>query len=246
MRLIPLGTAAGGVPRPGDAGSGYLVAGRRTKVLLDIGNGTLGNLARHTDWHSIDAILLSHLHFDHLLDLQPFLLPRRTGVRVIGPPGTRRTLAAFFRLFSDHGGRLYRERALVTEHRRGASYRVGDFRVRFHRVRHTRPAWAIEVREGARRLVYSGDTERCPALVSAARRAALLLSEATWQTGAPPERLDGHMTAADAATVARDAGAKRLLLTHIVNYLDRRRSQREAAAIFPNTDIARVNREYRV
>ncbi|NOK07664.1 MULTISPECIES: ribonuclease Z [Corallococcus] len=72
-----------------------------------------------------------------------------------------------------------------------------------------------EARAG-RRLVISGDTRPCPALVQAAKDADLLVHESTFsddeQTRAVETR---HSTAREAAQVARDAGAKRLILTHL-------------------------------
>jgi ribonuclease Z len=91
-----------------------------------------------------------------------------------------------------------------------------------------------------RRIVYCTDTVPCAAAVELAKGADLLIHESTYdETLAAEARERGHSTAADAAGVARDAGVRRLLLTHISSrYTDASSLLSEARAIFPNTDLA--------
>lgn len=94
-----------------------------------------------------------------------------------------------------------------------------------------------------RRVAISGDTRPTPALTEAARDVDLLIHEATF---AEEEReralLTRHSTAAEAATVARDAGARRLILTHLSSRYDLtpERLRAEAAAVYPGpVEVAR-------
>ena len=236
MHLIPLGTAAGGVPRPGGAGAGYLVQDASTSLLLDCGNGVLGNLARYLPFQRLDAVWLSHLHADHFSDLFPLLLQRtRFGaLRVYAPPGSSAKLDAWMRSLSNHP-ELYRSMLDLREHEPGKAVKVGALRVTPEPVEHSVPAFGCTVASGRRVLAYSGDTRLTPALVELARDADLFLCEATLQEGVGDaefnrRQLLAHLTAKQAGEVAAKARCRALALTHVMYYLDLEHSVRQAQA----------------
>ena len=71
MRLTVLGKS----PSWQDAGgacSGYLIEESDTRVLLDCGNGVFGKLRERMDYVDVDAVVISHLHADHIMDLVPY------------------------------------------------------------------------------------------------------------------------------------------------------------------------------
>src|ERR687886_100532 len=94
MRVTVLGKS----PSYTDAGgacSGYLVEEDGVTVLLDCGNGVFGKLRRFVDYVDVDAVVISHLHADHFLDLVPYsyaltYAPRQQPVPVHIWPGTDR------------------------------------------------------------------------------------------------------------------------------------------------------------
>jgi ribonuclease Z len=104
------------------------------------------------------------------------------------------------------------------------------------------PADLVGAPRPGRRVVYSGDTRPCATLIEAARGADLLVHEATF-AGEEQERAKetGHSTAAEAAAVAREAGVRRLVLTHISPRYTRDAPELldEARAVFPDVVIAR-------
>lgn len=238
MRVITLGTAAAGVPRTGDSGSGHLLEHGGTRLLVDCGNGVLGRLVAHAPLESLSAVYVSHLHHDHVADLYPLALwARFTKHRlpVYGPPGLRTLLYRWFSLFSSDPD-PYVEALLLTEVKEWTVHEVGDLRFMACPVEHNVACFALRAESDAGRFVYSGDTRAGALLEEAAQDADLFLCEATFQDlppGRDPEKSrDHHLTAREAGILARKAGAKRLVLTHLRDNLDPALSAAQAAEGF--------------
>lgn len=223
-RLTVVG-CSGSYPGPHSPASCYLFEaeqdGRTYRILLDLGNGSLGQLHRYADPLSIDAVFLSHLHADHCLDMCGYYVMRKyhpmgaqPRIPVWGPGGTPGRLARAYDLPLDPG---------MTEEFDFRAHlepvRIGPFLVETAAVVHPVDAFAVKVSVGDRSVVYSGDTAACPALTDLAKGADVLLCEASFRDGAdnPP---DLHMTGSECGTTALDAGVERLLLTHIPPWHD--------------------------
>ncbi|PKH37114.1 Ribonuclease BN, tRNA processing enzyme [Nocardioides alpinus] len=251
MRLTIVG-CSGSYPGPESAASCYLLEaeheGRTWRILLDLGNGALGQLHRYADPLSIDAVLVSHLHADHCLDLCGYYVMRKyhpTGpqprIPVWGPAGTAERMARAYDLPEDPG--MTEEFAF--QHYDGP-VELGPFVIEAHEVVHPVTAYALKVTAGGRTVVYSGDTGPCPALDEVASDAHLLLAEASFQTGDdnPP---DLHLTGADCGRTASKAGVERLVLTHIPPWHDAARAEAEARAEWAGPlDLARAGATYDV
>jgi ribonuclease BN (tRNA processing enzyme) len=96
--------------------------------------------------------------------------------------------------------------------------RVSGFEVTFAPTRHTAPCYAMRVTDGAATLVYGADGAYTEALVRHASGADLALLEATYLDDGPELAEQGHMNGKQAAEVAREAGARRLVLTHVMPF----------------------------
>jgi ribonuclease BN (tRNA processing enzyme) len=264
MRITVLGKS----PSWQDAGgacSGYLVEDGDTRLLLDCGNGVFGKLRERMDYTQVDAILISHLHADHILDLVPFAYaltyaPRQQPVPVAGYPGTdspaRPRLIApdgatdtFHRLVGSWGGEDLIDNAFaLEEYDRASTVEVGTLRARFKEVPHFTTTYAIDFSStaGGGRFTYGADCRPGDELVEIARDTDLLLVEATLPR---PERDGhrGHMTPAEAGDHARRAGARRVVLTHISDELDLSWAKEEGTAAFgAEVDVAREGASYEV
>ncbi|MFC4564010.1 MBL fold metallo-hydrolase [Nocardiopsis mangrovi] len=234
MRLTVLGSATP-YPRPDDPCSGHLVRHGTTTVWLDAGPGTLAELQRHTAIDALDAIWISHLHADHSSDLLTAFyallyadLRPAAPIPLFGPPGTADRLRHY--LTNTEPGPV--ERAFdVHELHDGHECAVGGLRLRSRLVEHGFPAFGVRVDAGAVSLAYSGDTAPCPALDDLAAGADTLLCEADGD--APPAGVPRvHMTPEDAGAVARKAGVRRLILTHVAPPLRAGAAVERAAAAF--------------
>jgi ribonuclease BN (tRNA processing enzyme) len=264
MRLTVLGKS----PSWQDAGgacSGYLVEDDGTAVLIDCGNGVFSKLRRYRDYCRVDAVVVSHLHADHFLDLVPFAYaltyaPRQQPVPVDRWPGTatpaRPKLFApagatevFRRIVGCWGNEDLIENAFeIEEYGESSQLEVGPIRLRFHGVPHFTETFAIAVEStnGAGRLLYGADSRPTKELCEFASGCELLLIEATLPR---PERtgVRGHLTPQEAGQHGRAASAKRLVLTHISDELDALWAREQAAEAFGGpVDVAREGAVYQV
>ena len=231
MRLTVLGSS-GGYPAPGNPSSGFYLEHGDTRHWLDAGNGTFANLQRHVDFTKVTALVLSHVHPDHCVDVYPLHVAIRYGVGggfrlpLYCPPGTRETLAP---LLLEGGWEEIGNAFDFNEIDEGKAVRIGDARLSFLRTDHPAHTLAMRIETDAGILTYSADTGPKADLASFARGSDLLLCEATYQEGKAGAPV--HLTARQAADTAVRAGVRELALTHLWPTLDAKDSLREAREV---------------
>jgi ribonuclease BN (tRNA processing enzyme) len=232
-------------------------------VLVDCGNGVFSKLRRYRDYTRVEAVLLSHLHADHFLDLVPYAYaltyaPRQQPVPVHRWPGTQdpcrpRLLAptgaidTFRRVVGAWGNEDLIENAFqIEEYGGNARPEVGPLRFAFQPVPHYTETFAIRVESanGGGNLVFGADSRPTVDLIEFAQRASLLLVEATLPR---PERTGerGHLTPREAGEHGKAASVERLVITHISDELDELWARGEAADGFGGpVDVAREGAVY--
>jgi ribonuclease BN (tRNA processing enzyme) len=233
LRLTVVGAAAAYSLRAGWPSSCYLVEAGDDRLLLDIGQGSFGALAAIREPASLGAVFVSHLHPDHGIDLIPLRHYLRYGqherppsVPLHGPAGLRRRMDV---LFGEAG---FLDGVLPGHALRPGKRRVGRLRVDVARVTHTERSFCFRVSLGnGPGLVYSGDCGRGADLLALLRAGDTLLCEASFGEG-PAVPGVAHLTADQAAEVAAEGRAARLLLTHLLPETDARASLARARAIF--------------
>ncbi len=216
------------IPDAGGAHSGYLITHAGFTLLLDCGGGVFAKLRSYADPVAVDAVLISHLHADHMLDLLPFSFALASGQignqrrqpLLWGPPSA----AVAFSAYANAVGMAdqINEGFWVREYDPARELKLGPIVISFCKVPHYIPAWACDLRAPTgRRLTFGGDCGPNDKVIALARDTDLLMLEAT--EGAGPHIGDGvrgHLTSAEAGAIAHHAGARRLVLTHYSDLLD--------------------------
>lgn len=253
MRLTVVG-CSGSYPGPDSPASCYLLeaehddgTGPRTwRVLLDLGSGALGALHRYVDPLGIDAVLLSHLHADHCLDLSGYYVLRKyhpTGpqprIPVWGPVGTADRMARAYDLPLDPG--MHHE---FDFRQWDGPIEVGPFSVVPVAVDHPVPAYGLRIAVDGVVVGYSGDTGPCPGLDLVAAGADLMLAEASFRAAdTNPPNL--HLTGTECGDLAARVGVRRLVLTHVPPWHDPQEALAEASARFDGpVELARAGASY--
>ena len=223
MELIIIGSGTG-VPSLLRASPAILVKIENTYLLMDTGPGTLRQLLKaNIHFSTIDIILYTHLHPDHVADLVHFLFAaknepqfrRNRPVSILGPKG--------FLDFYEKLKMAYREWVVVSEEKAILS-EVSPYEkiiknnilINTFPTFHTENSQGYRIEAGGRVLAYSGDAEETDTLVSLARGADIFICEASF-----PQKVSGHLTPAIAGRIAKEAGCRCLVLTHLYPECDR-------------------------
>lgn len=244
MRLTVLGGSAAG-PNTGQGCSGLLVQTTTTRLVIDLGPGTLPELRRHADFRTLTGIVVSHLHLDHVLDLfalrfalayNPVPPPRLMPLWL--PPGGVAFLDRVAAAFAEPAAAptYFSSVFQIAEYDPTTTLTIGNTRVNFTATVHYVACWAIRVgsTDSGSDLVFTGDTGPAAGLHTFAAGASVLVAEAG---SLEPEGVDpprrGHLTAPEAADLANLAGVATLVLVHLWEEHGFDRYRQEATAIFP-------------
>lgn len=233
MRLRVLGSS-GGYPAPGNPNTGFLLEHGAAKLWLDAGTGTFANLQKHIAINEITAVLITHGHPDHFVDVIPAFYARHygglgePGLPFYSPEGFTNVLSL---LVSEDGGDVMGETYDFQTLVDGDRVQVGPFDVRAFEMKHVGVnALGYRIEAGGAVFAYTGDTGPSETVVEMARGADVLMSEASYQDSS--NLLPFHLSARQAAEHAKRAGVGRLVLTHLVPTLDASISLAEARSAF--------------
>jgi ribonuclease BN (tRNA processing enzyme) len=222
LRVTVAGSSCS-VPRVDRACSAYLVEDGETAFAIDFGTGAFANVRRYVDYDRLDAIVVSHMHADHFLDLIPLRYAIRYGAKkrpnrlpLWLPPGGSAMLRAMTSAFESEGGGDFLDESFdVREFDPAASLAMGNGQLRFAATTHYIASYAIRYEHNGVSLTYSADTAPDDRVVELARGTDLFLCEATLLAGeCEPGETRGHCSAVDAARMAAEAGVGCLVLTH--------------------------------
>jgi ribonuclease BN (tRNA processing enzyme) len=230
MELTVLGSSGSYGAQYGGACSGYLLREGDTTIWMDCGNGTFPLLQEHVDPGDLSAVVITHEHPDHCVDIYGLHVMLRYGLEqeglpVFAPEGAEERLGALVASWGD----TFDWHAIDD----GDKARVGPVDLRFSRTDHPPPTFAVEAAAGGRRLVYTADTGPEWSVDAFGSGADLVLSEATYLDDNIPIAI--HLSARQAGQAAREAKARRLLLTHLWPQVDPEAAAAEGSEAFGDT-----------
>lgn len=237
MKLTILGNN-GSYPSFGGACSGYLLSSDsgKTNILIDCGSGVLANLSQILPCSALDAVILSHLHYDHMSDLLPMQYALEMNSNpVVLPLLAPETPAPVRDLLN----------VSVYSLRPMEDCSIGELQFRFFPVRHPVTCYALRAECDGRSFVYTGDTNEVEGLDHFAQGADLMLIDAAFWAADWNMKLP-HLSVEGAIRLAGSAGCDRVLLTHPSPRYTIDQLESEARAIRPDAAYCRIGAEYEI
>lgn len=224
---------SGPYPASSGATSGYLLESEGRALQFDLGSGVLSRLTAVFPPEDLEALFLSHWHFDHACDLLPLIYRLESLGKVLpvwAPEDPSSALLSVVSRASCFDLRPVRE---------GDRIDLGGIRVLAGPARHPVPCVGYRVEAEGKSFGYTGDTNTLPGLSGFYRSCGLLLADGLfprdqWEEAKP------HLSAALAAELARDAEAGQLVLTHLNPSISTDVLLREAREIFPEVRVAQA------
>lgn len=212
--------------------SGLLLDAGANSLLIDCGSGVLQRLAEtETGYESLDSVLLTHQHLDHVSDLLPLLKARWLAdaepLSIVGPRGTTSLLEDLIAVHSYLDGEL----DFAVRDVGATAFEVPGFEVEAIETRHSMHCLGYRLRPSetpARRgatLTVSGDTEAFPELIEFAEGSDALVHECAFPDDVS---VSNHTTPSDLGEVlaGHDVGA--VYLTHLYPHTDGHRQEMRA------------------
>jgi ribonuclease BN (tRNA processing enzyme) len=240
LRLTVIGSAPAYTRRTGNPSSCYLVEHGGDAIVLDMGHGAFPALAAVREPSTVRGVLVSHLHPDHgvdLVSLRHYLRFERVPDRPVELHGPAELRARYDALTGEEG--FFAD--MPGDPLAPGVRTVGPFEIRVRRVTHAVDSFGFRIAPagaapGSPGLAYSGDCGEPADLSALVEPGDTLLCEASFGTG---PGVDGvaHLTAIQAATAAREGGAARLILTHILDAYDPEGSVAAASAVVEGTVV---------
>jgi len=239
LSLTVVGSSSS-IPRPERACSSYLIQDGERNVLLDMGTGAFSNLRRHVDYDRLDAVVISHMHADHFIDIIPLRYALRYGrmrrdekLPLYLPPDGERMLYQLIGAFADEGaGDFLAEVFDLRTYNPAKPLRLGAATMTFAHTLHYIPTFAMRYSVGGQSITYSADTAPDHRVSDLARGTDLFICEATLLAGDVEHGMRGHCSALEAAEMARAAGAGTLCLSHYGEFSQARDLDEAARDLF--------------
>lgn len=205
----------GAFPSAGEATSGYLLQSGDVNILVDCGSGVLSQLQKYIKLQELDAVVLSHYHWDHVADIGCL----QYAARILMDLGDRSRPLEIYGHAEDSNfsglNYLQYSRGCVIDTQ--TTLELGTLKFTFSPNIHPDPCFSMRIELADRCLVYIADTAWTADLVRIAQNADLLICESSLYNdylGMIP----GHLTAGEAGKIAALAGVKHLVLTHLPHF----------------------------
>lgn len=243
MKITVLGRW-GAYPEPGEATAGYLLETDKHKVLLDCGSGVLSNLFKHIGHEDLDALFISHYHYDHMADLGCLLYACKIAMAF------KKRIKPLVIYGNRHSSRFseltYKEYTVGKEINPETIVDLDGLKVSFFKTEHDEYNLAMRFEYQGKVLIYTGDLGPASQLTQFCSQADLIICE-TSLFEHEEGLFNGHMTTKQTAQLAKEANAKKLLLTHFPHVGNISNMPMEAAKYFGGVIwLAEINKSYEI
>ena len=230
MKLTVLGMN-GPYPEPGKACSGYLMSVDSARIAVDLGSGTLSRLTEIIAPEKLDAILISHWHYDHTSDLLPLIYRLHGANKILELYAPIDENSPVRKIIVQSGAFHLHDIAC------GDSVHIGSCRITVGPACHPVPAVSYRFEADGKVFVYTGDTNLTEGLSLIVQGADLLLADSlfpedAWSIDKP------HLSATLAAKLAAENQVRQLVITHMDPHFDSMQLLRAAQALFHKTRLA--------
>ncbi|MBS4534651.1 MBL fold metallo-hydrolase [Clostridium sp. D2Q-14] len=207
MKLTILGNN-GPYPKAGEACSGYLLEHKDIKILIDCGNGVLSRLQKFYSVNELDAIILTHLHSDHISDI--FIMKYALGL------GKNNKTIPIYTAYDDQyllDNMNYNNAFEINFIVEDKEVIIGDIHFSFIKNKHPVDTYGVKAVVNNKKFVYSSDTSYFDEIINFIKEADLFLCESGVLSKDKNNNIM-HLTPKDASILAKEAKVKKLLLTH--------------------------------
>ncbi|OPZ84803.1 MAG: Ribonuclease Z [Firmicutes bacterium ADurb.Bin419] len=244
MKITILGNN-GPFPSAGGACSGYLLTEGDKKILIDCGNGVLSNLQKFVKIEELDAIILTHLHSDHMSDMMvlryavQIKMNKGHAIKPIDVYAPSEPQEEYSRI---NISGIYNLKPITPE----LVLNFGEMKLEFMEMVHPVKSYALSASSKGRRFVFSGDTSWNEGIIEFSKNADLVMLDAGLLSKDKKNDNVPHLTARECGVVARKSNAGRLLLTHFWPEDDVKDHLAEAKENFHNTEAAVMLKTYEV
>ncbi|MDG5786838.1 MBL fold metallo-hydrolase [Evansella sp. AB-P1] len=220
----------GAYPGKNEGTSAYLLEGENTKILLDCGSGAVARLQNHINLATLDAVVLSHYHHDHVADIGVLQYSRVVDMNLKGTTEPLHIYAHKDDLmeFNRLGKKPYAE---VFSYNSNGPLSIGPFTFSFQKTNHPVPCYAMKITDGSKSFVYTADTTYDEALIPFIQGSDLLITETSFYEDQEAKTY-GHMNSKEAGTLAEKSDVQHLILSHLPHFGSHNQLVEEAKKYF--------------
>ncbi|MDF2949191.1 MAG: hypothetical protein K0R07_1219, partial [Sedimentibacter sp.] len=204
----------GGFPKVGEATSGYLIEHDNYKLLLECGSGVLSSLQKVIDLGKLNAVLITHYHYDHCCDIGPLQYARQIKTllgEINNPLPIYAPHGEFFKLLK------WEDYTFGESFNENSKLNLGPFEINFIKNVHPVEAYSIKIKCDNKVLTFTSDTSYFDGLADFFKDADLLISECSFYSNMDGTKA-GHLNSAQAGMLAEKANVKKLVLTHLPHF----------------------------
>lgn len=218
----------GGFPKAGEATSGYLIEHGEYKLLLECGSGVMSNIQKIVDICDINAVLISHYHYDHFCDLGILQYARLVKTQL----GLVNSMLPIYmpdgKDFDDLNNSEY---TIGHKFNESSILDIGPFKIKFIKNIHPINSYGIKIICGGKIISFTSDTIYFQDMESFYKNSDLLMCECSFYEGMDAIK-SGHMNSIDVGILANNTKSKKVILTHLPHFGDLENLKNEVSKMY--------------